>query len=273
MKNLITRTLAGAVFAGLIIGSILWHPLALFILFFFFNALALYEFARMFKKQAYPIQTSSLVMMGSVVYLLIGLYANSYLGWQVLFGFIPLLFILFISALYEKAENPFEILGIKLLSILYISVPFGLFNMIENMGLVGSHQNQPLFLVFFFILVWSSDTFAYLSGISFGKHRLFERISPKKSWEGTIGGAICTMIIGYLIGYFSGIFTPWIWVFIAIIIVITATFGDLVESLLKRHMKVKDSGHIMPGHGGILDRFDAAIFSIPYYLFLLYLLA
>lgn len=273
MKNLITRTLAGAVFAGLIITSILWHPLALFILFFFFNAMALYEFARMFKKRGYQIQSSSIILMGSIVYVLIGLYANSYLGSHVLYLFLPLIFILFISALYQKTDRPFENLGIKLLSILYISLPFGLFNIVENMGLIGSQQNQPLLLLFFFILVWSSDTFAYLSGVSFGKHRLFERISPKKSWEGSIGGGICTMAIGYLIGYLSGIFTPWTWVALALILVVTATYGDLVESLLKRQMKVKDSGNIMPGHGGILDRFDAAIFSIPFYLFLLYLLA
>jgi len=247
--------------------------MAVFILFFFFNAMALYEFARMFKNQGYEIQTGSIILMGSAVYSLIGLYANSYLGSHILFGFVPLIFVFFISVLYQKTDRPFVILGIKVLSIIYIALPFGIFNIVENMGVIGSQENQPLFLVFFFILVWSSDTFAYLCGVSFGKHRLFERISPKKSWEGSIGGAICTMIIGYLIGYYSGIFTPLTWLSLALIIVITATYGDLVESLIKRQMKVKDSGSIMPGHGGILDRFDAAIFSIPFYLFLLYLLA
>jgi len=273
LRNLITRTLAGAVFVSITIGSIFWHPMAVFVLFFFFNAMALFEFSRMFKNQGYPIQSFSIILMGSLAYLLIGLYANSILGSHIIWGFIPLLFILFISTLYQKTDRPFELLGIKLLSIIYISIPFGLFNIVENIGPITSQENQPLFLVFFFVLVWASDTFAYLSGVSFGKHKLFERISPKKSWEGSIGGALGTMIIAYTIGYYSGIFNPWIWVLLSLVIVITATYGDLVESLLKRQLKVKDSGHIMPGHGGILDRFDAAIFSIPFYLFLLYLLA
>jgi len=98
-------------------------------------------------------------------------------------------------------------------------------------------------------------------------------ISPKKSWEGSIGGGIITLIIAWLFGYYTAIFTPWIWMVLALVVVVTSTFGDLIESQLKRSMGVKDSGNIMPGHGGILDRFDAAIISVPFYVFLLYLLA
>lgn len=273
MKNLITRTLAGAVFVSLIIGSILYHPIAVFIVFFAFNGIALFEYTRMFKNQGSQIQTSSVFFMGSLIYSLIGSYANGWLDAKILYAIIPLVFIFFISSLFQRTEKPFEELGIKVLALIYIAVPFGLFNIVANMGMIGENQAEPILLISFFVLVWSSDTFAYLSGISFGKHRLFERISPKKSWEGSIGGAIATMIIAWFIGYYSGIFTPWIWVIIALFIVITATLGDLVESMLKRQTKVKDSGNIMPGHGGILDRFDAAIFSIPFYVFLLYLLA
>ncbi len=273
MKNLITRTLAGAVFVSIIIGSIIWNPLAVLVLFFLFNAIGLFEFSRMFQKNGYDIPAPSLIILGSIVYLIIGLYANSYINETAFLFIIPLVFSLFIASLYKISEKPFETLGLKILAVVYISIPFGLFNLVENMGSIHSNQNEPLFLIAFFLLVWSSDTFAYLSGISFGKHRLFERISPKKSWEGSIGGAIMTMIIGYAFGYYSQIFEPIIWVMIALLTVVTATFGDLVESQLKRSMKIKDSGSIMPGHGGILDRFDAAIFSIPFYVFLLYLLA
>ncbi|NOR86331.1 MAG: phosphatidate cytidylyltransferase [Bacteroidales bacterium] len=273
MSNLITRTLAGAVFVALIIGAIFWDPLAVFALFFIFNAIALFEFSRMFIKSGYPIQTVSIIFMGSLIYTLIGLFANGIIGANILLALIPLLFILFISSLYKISKKPFEELGIKILSIIYISVPFGLFNVVENIGMIGSGKNEPLFLMAFFLLVWSSDTFAYLSGITFGKHRLFERISPKKSWEGSIGGGIITLIIAWVFGYYSQIFDPWTWVLLAIIVVVTAIYGDLIESQLKRSMGVKDSGSIMPGHGGILDRFDAAIFSVPFYVFLLYLLA
>lgn len=272
MKNLITRTIAGAVFVSLIIGSILWHPIAVMIVFFAFNIIALYEFSRMFKKQGVNVQTSSILFMGSLFYLLISSYANGWLEAKILLAIIPLFFIFFISALFQKSDRSFEELGIKIISLIYIAIPFGLFNIVANMGIIGQGLSEPLLLIAFFLLVWSSDTFAYLSGISFGKHRLYERISPKKSWEGSIGGAIATVIIAWIFGYYSGIFTPWVWVVIALIIVITATLGDLIESMLKRQSNVKDSGSIMPGHGGILDRFDAAIFSIPFYVFLLYLL-
>lgn len=273
MKNLLIRTLAGAVFASLIIGAILWDPLAVFVLLFFFNAIGLFEFSRMFIKSGYNIQTASVIFMGSIFYIIIGLFANNYVDAKVFLLFIPLIFVIFIASLYKVSNKPFEELGIKVLSIVYISIPFGLFNIVENMGLSGSSNNEPLFLIAFFLIVWSSDTFAYLSGSAFGKHRLFERISPKKSWEGSIGGGIITLIIAWIFGYYTHIFDPWTWVILAFAVIVTAIYGDLIESQLKRSMGVKDSGSIMPGHGGILDRFDAAIFSVPFYVFLLYLLA
>lgn len=273
LNTLVVRSLAGAVFAALILGAVLFHPLAVFVLFFVFNAIALFEYARMFKQKSYPIQTKSLIFMGSVIYLIIGLFANGYVDFKVFLLIIPFFFILFIASLYKISEKPFEELGVKILPLIYISVPFGLFNLVENMGIMGTSQNEPMFLFSFFLIVWSSDTFAYLSGVTFGKHKLFERVSPKKSWEGSIGGGIITLGFAWLIGYYTQIFTPWTWVLIALVIIVTAIYGDLIESQLKRSMGVKDSGNIMPGHGGILDRFDAAIFSIPFYVFLLYLLA
>ena len=265
--------MAGAVFVALIIGAIFWHPLALFALFFVFNAIALNEFSRMFASKGYDISPISVIFNGSVVYLMIGLYANHFVDAKVFLLLIPIIFVQFIASLYKISKKPFEELGIKVLAIIYLSVPFGLFNIVENIGQEILGHREPLLLMAFFLMVWSSDTFAYLTGSAFGKHRLFERISPKKSWEGSIGGGVITLIIAGVFGYYSEIFTPLVWVILALITVITAIYGDLIESQLKRSMGVKDSGNIMPGHGGILDRFDAAIFSIPFYVFLLYLLA
>ena len=279
MKNLIIRSLAGAVFVTLIIGSILWSPLAVFVLFFFFNAMAIFEYTRMFSNKGYSFKAFPLIVLGSLIYLIIGAYANhivfaSYMvNIEIFLLIIPIIFTLFIASLYKISEKPFEELGIKVLSLLYISLPFGLFNLVANKSIDEIGSYEPLLLIAFFLFVWSSDTFAYLTGSAFGKHRLFERISPKKSWEGSIGGAVITLIIAWFFGYYSEIFTPITWVIIALFTVVTASFGDLIESLLKRSMNVKDSGNIMPGHGGILDRFDAAIFSIPFYVFLVYLLA
>ena len=273
MKNLIVRSLAGAVFVALIIGSILWTPLAVFALFFVFNIIALFEYKRMFTNKGLISNASSIIIIGSIIYLVLGLYANHLVDARVFFLILPIIFLLFIASLYKISDRPFEELGIKILPLVYISVPFGLFNFIADMGSGENSEFEPLYLIAFFIFVWSSDTFAYLTGSAFGKHRLFERISPKKSWEGSIGGASITLIIAWFFGYYTQLLTPLTWVIIALITVITASFGDLIESLLKRSMTVKDSGNIMPGHGGILDRFDAAIFSIPFYVFLLYLLA
>lgn len=272
MKNLIIRSLAGAVFVALIIGSILWTPLAVFALFFVFNIVALFEYNRMFTNKKMISNASSIIIIGSIIYLGIGLYANHLLEARILLSMIPIIFLLFIAALYKISDKPFEELGIKILPLIYISLPFGLFNLVANMGSGENGAFEPLYLIAFFVFVWSSDTFAYLTGSAFGKHRLFERISPKKSWEGSIGGASITLIIAWLFGYYTQLLTPFTWVIIALITVVAASFGDLIESLLKRSMGVKDSGNIMPGHGGILDRFDAAIFSIPFYVFLLYLL-
>ena len=141
------------------------------------------------------------------------------------------------------------------------------------MSFEASNASGAMLLIAFFVIVWSSDTFAYLFGVSFGKHRLFERISPKKSWEGSIGGSLTTLIIAWAFGFFTHIFTPFTWVALAVVVVVTAIYGDLIESQLKRSMHVKDSGNIMPGHGGVLDRFEEAIFSVPFYVFLLYLLS
>jgi phosphatidate cytidylyltransferase len=128
---------------------------------------------------------------------------------------------------------------------------------------------SPGIVVGFFLLIWANDTGAYLSGISFGRHKLFERISPKKTWEGFIGGLILAVLVSWLVSGWLGVVGKFNWVVIAALISIAGTYGDLVESMLKRSLGVKDSGKIMPGHGGFLDRFDSAIISFPLvYLFI-----
>lgn len=128
---------------------------------------------------------------------------------------------------------------------------------------MSSHQN-PL-AIGMFLLIWTNDTFAYLTGRFIGKTKLFERISPKKTWEGTIGGVVFTIGVGYLIGLWSSDYTSTFWMVSAVLIAPCAIFGDLLESLFKRSLNIKDSGNILPGHGGILDRFDATLFAVPFF--------
>jgi phosphatidate cytidylyltransferase len=160
--------------------------------------------------------------------------------------------------------------------VFYIGVPFSMFpfSAFSHSGLSSliSHGGitfSPGIIIGFFLLIWANDTGAYLMGISFGRHRLMERISPKKTWEGFFGGIITAAIVAWLLSGWLGVVNPVQWVIISVIVSIAGTYGDLVESMLKRSSGVKDSGTVMPGHGGFLDRFDSAIISFPLvYLFI-----
>jgi phosphatidate cytidylyltransferase len=145
-------------------------------------------------------------------------------------------------------------------SVFYLIVPFFLVIALNRMS---DHQN-PL-AIGMFLLIWTNDTFAYLSGRFFGRTKLFERISPKKTWEGTIGGIFFTIGVAYLISLWCNDYSLSFWIIAALIIAPCSIFGDLLESLFKRSLNIKDSGNILPGHGGILDRFDAALFAIPFF--------
>ena len=171
--------------------------------------------------------------------------------------------LLLIAQLYQKDEKPFLPAAYTLLGILYIAVPLSLFNMLGV-------QNRPV-LLGLFIILWSSDVGAYVFGMLFGqkgKHKLFPSISPKKSWEGFIGGLLTALAAGYILLLVDMLPFDLIHVLIiSLLIAVFGVFGDLAESMLKRSVGVKDSGHIMPGHGGLLDRFDAALFALPFTLF------
>jgi phosphatidate cytidylyltransferase len=170
-------------------------------------------------------------------------------------------FLLFVIELFRKQENPFTNIAYSVVGIIWIVIPFSLINCMPLMLSEGKY-----FLLSLFIFVWLYDTLAYCIGSLIGRHRLMERISPKKSWEGAIGSAILTIAIAF---FMPEIFTMLSlssiqWIFLALIVVFVATIGDLVESLFKRQLLVKDSGFILPGHGGILDRFDSILFVVPF---------
>ena len=162
-------------------------------------------------------------------------------------------------------------IAITFLGIIYVSVPFSLMNFIVFQDV--NVYNPDLFLSLF-IFIWVNDSGAYIAGTAFGKHRLFERISPKKSWEGFIGGLLSTVLAAYILSVtFVSEYSFAFMTIIAVIIVVTGTLGDLVESLFKRNLGVKDSGKVIPGHGGLLDRFDSIILAAPIVFFVFYLLS
>ena len=183
--------------------------------------------------------------------------------------------VIMVIELYRKQEKPFDSLAHTFFSVLFTAVPFSMFPFaafshhcsyrdgLESILPHASIEFSPAIVLGFFILLWAYDTGAYIIGISFGRHRLMERISPKKSWEGFFGGLVISAGIAWLLSGWLGVLDRKGWLVISVIVSIAGTFGDLVESMLKRSIGVKDSGTIMPGHGGFLDRFDSVIISFP----------
>ena len=154
-----------------------------------------------------------------------------------------------------------------MLSQMYIVLPLSLINVLafKTKSFTCFSDEVPFYVIplAIYIFIWANDTGAYLSGSLLGKHKLFPRISPKKSWEGSIGGALLTVAGAVVISLFYGFMNVWQWVGMALVVVVFGTFGDLTESMVKRHLGIKDSGKMLPGHGGILDRLDSMLFAIP----------
>ncbi len=255
MNSFIKRLLSGIVYVALLVSAIWFNPFYTFILFALFLGIGLNEYYTMMKVGKSFVFTGYLINIG--LYMILGrLWFHSY----ILFLLIPIC-ALFIQTLFDsQSERPFEKLGIVTLPIFYITIPLVLALRIPY---VTDEGFRPDILIGVFVLIWSSDTFAYLVGSWLGKTKLFERISPNKTWEGSIGGALCTIGIGLLLQKIWPLAEFWHWPLLAVIVTIFGTLGDLVESTIKRNARVKDSGNIMPGHGGILDRLDSFIFAIP----------
>lgn len=172
-------------------------------------------------------------------------------------------FFSFVYEIYRKKPNPLVNIATTILGILYIALPLSLLNTFSSSGNVKIY-GLPETLVGYFVLTWVYDTAAYLYGKQFGKHKFFERISPKKTWEGTIAGGIVALIAAYIISLLFVDIRFYDWMAVAAIVLFFGTHGDLAESLIKRSLNVKDSGSILPGHGGILDRFDTVLISAPF---------
>jgi len=277
LGNFSTRTLTAVWIVVFILGGFWLHPVSFFITGLLLLAGALYEYYLMALSNGIRPQTAAGIITGTVMYSIATLAAAGVAGveWFLLLV-IPSLVIL-VTELYRKQERPFDSLAHTFFGIMYVGIPFSLFPFaaFSRTGFrsILSHPDivfSPGLIIGFLLLLWTYDTGAYLTGIAFGKHRLMERISPKKSWEGFIGGVIISIVIAWFLSGWLGVVTRWQWLVVALIVSVAGTCGDLVESMLKRSMGVKDSGSVLPGHGGFLDRFDSAIISFPLvFLFIL----
>jgi len=276
LNNFFRRTLTGAWIVIFILGGFWFHPLSFFLTGLILLIGTQYEYYLMIRNTGVRPQMITGIITGSTAYIVATLIAAEVIPKSSFLVLIPMMLIMMVIELYRKQEKPFDSLAHTFFSVLYTAIPFSMFPfsafLRTGLNSILPHENivfSPGIIIGFFLLLWANDTGAYLSGISMGKHKLMERISPKKTWEGFFGGMIAAALAAWLLSGWLGVVDTVHWVIIALIISIAGTYGDLVESMLKRSIGVKDSGTIMPGHGGFLDRFDSAIISFPLvYLFI-----
>ena len=261
MSNLITRAITGFFFALIVLGSIVMGDNVQAVVFGVFLLLGMWEYARLFQNTEYKQIPLLTTVIGAYIYTIIILLNLRIIeATAFYYSIYSLVFIYFLVELWRKQKQPIASIGVFVFGIIYLVIPFGLIN-----KLMTEDENNFPIIIGMILLIWSNDTFAYLIGRKLGKTPLFERISPKKTWEGTIGGISFTLVTGLLIYYISGTYSPLFWFVAACIVAPTAIYGDLLESLFKRSLNIKDSGKILPGHGGILDRFDAVLFTVPFF--------
>ncbi len=265
MKNLIIRALTGIIFVVVLVSAICIHPIFFLILFCVITGLTLWEFGGLIKHYENANLQQALNVLGGV-YLFIAtfVYANGLTDGKIFLPYLLFIMLTMIAELYYKAPNPINNWAFTLCAQVYCAGSFSMLNFIgAEPGTPGVMTYTPLFIMAIFIFVWLDDTGAYLVGSLIGKRKLFERISPKKSWEGFFGGLILVLASSQAFAWFAPEISRLNWLGLAATVVLFGTWGDLIESLLKRTLGVKDSGHILPGHGGMLDRFDSVMLAVP----------
>jgi phosphatidate cytidylyltransferase len=267
VKELTTRTLTGAGLVVLMAIAILLGKYSFFLFFALLIVGSLWEFYNISELLGKHPQKISGITIGIVVFLFSFLYSSGYVETETMLLIILGILYLIISELYRKHQEPFENIASTIMGIIYIAVPISMLWPIVFRDNI--YQFNYHLILSYFIIIWTYDSFAYLTGVVLGKTKLFERISPKKSWEGAIGGFVFALLAAYILSRFFNELTMYQWFVFAAITTVFGTFGDLAESLLKRSADIKDSGNILPGHGGLLDRFDAMFLAIPaLYLYL-----
>lgn len=260
-NNLTQRLVTGILGSAGIIAAVSFGEWTYFLVFFIICLFTLLEFYKLVGLDGLLPQKAYGTLCGVLIYCLSFFIARNSIPNQYYILIFPLISCVYMIKLYKKFERkPFTNIAFTFLGIFYVAIPFALLNIAVFDG--GQYNYEIIFGSLF--ILWASDTGAYFAGTLFGKRKLFERISPKKSWEGFIGGAVLALVFVFGLAQYLHSLTLQQWIVVGLIIIVGGTFGDLIESLLKRSIEIKDSGDSLPGHGGFLDRFDGLLISAPF---------
>lgn len=282
MKNLITRSITGVIFVAAIVVCFM-RPEAMILLFALVTGLTVWEYTGIVNGIE-NVCVNRFLATVAAVYFFLGMagFCAGIVPSAVFIPYLLTVIYMFISELYTKAPNPINNWAYTMLSQMYIALPFAMVNVLAFRGVGNGVVYNYLAPLSVFVFLWTNDTGAYLSGSLFGKHKLFPRVSPGKSWEGSIGGGLLVLLVSALVGMYQNsdmhetatelLLTVPQWMGLGLVVVFFGTWGDLVESLFKRTIGIKDSGNILPGHGGMLDRFDSSLMAFPAAVIYLYTL-
>lgn len=271
LKNLLVRTLSGAVLAVVVLGAIAWSQWSFGALLALLLIVGMREFYTLTEARGAAPQRIVGLVAGLVLLALnfavvcddIQILGSANRTFAFGMAFLLLLLpVMFICELFRRRENPAVNIATTLLGVIYVALPFSL---MCYFPIIASEEWSPGVMMFYIFIIWANDVFAYLVGMSLGRHRLCERLSPKKSWEGFFGGLLGAVALGLLAARLLGA-DYLAWAGLALVAAVTGVLGDLAESMFKRAAGVKDSGRLIPGHGGVLDRFDAMLLSAPFVL-------
>lgn len=277
-SNLILRTVSGLIFVAVLVGLPFVGESMYRILFTCLGFGIIDELVRLINKSGKAKLDRITPIIGyffiSVVFNTLHYASEELLKIVFMLGFVVLVLFVFGAELYKKKAEPINNLAYWSFVQLYVALPFGIMQALPFIPVQGFvPEYSPLLPLAMFAFIWSTDTGAFCVGSLIGKRKLFPRISPNKSWEGAIGGVVIAMVVGYVFSIFFDVLNIYQWIGLAFVVSVSGIFGDLVESLLKRTWGIKDSGNIMPGHGGFLDRFDSSLFAIPVTAFYLFCIA
>ena len=282
MKNLITRSITGVLFVAIIVVCFM-RPEAMILLFALVTGLTVWEYTGLVN-QIDGVTVNRFISTAAGVYLFLAIagFCSGITPSAVFIPYLLSVIYLFISELYTESKNAINNWAYTMLSQMYVALPLATINILAFRDIGGQVVFSYLTPLSIFIFLWANDTGAYCFGSLFGKHKLFPRISPGKTWEGSVGGGILVLVVAAIIGYLEssnadqmvGGSTMSIpeWMGMGLVVVFFGTWGDLVESLFKRTLGIKDSGNILPGHGGMLDRFDSSLMAMPAAVVYLYTL-